>query len=93
MSAHYLQMHTRVVFCPHWSVVVGPTTTQPILTTTQPTLTTTQPTFSTTNRVKAAKCCIFTHNLTTTHTILGRTLLFVSQCSDTAYYCSNNIAV
>ena len=57
----------KPVFCPHWSVVVGPTITQPILTTTQPT-------FTTNNKVKAVKCCIFTHNSTTTHTILGRTL-------------------
>ena len=27
----------KAVFCPHWSVVVGPTTTQPHLTTTQST--------------------------------------------------------
>ena len=43
----------HVVFCLHWSVVVGPTTIQTTLTTTSKT----QPTFTTTNRVKAAKHC------------------------------------
>ena len=38
------------VFCLHWSVVVGPITTQPILATTQPILTTTPPTSTTTNK-------------------------------------------
>ena len=55
------------VFYLHWLVVVHPTTTQP-------SFTTTQRIFITTNRVKAAKCYIFIHNLTTTHIILGRTL-------------------
>ena len=31
---------THAVFCPHWSVVVSPTTTQPVLTTSQATFTT-----------------------------------------------------
>ena len=51
--------------------MVGPTTTQPILTATPPTFTTTKPTFTTTNRVKLL---IFTQNLTTPHIILGRTM-------------------
>ena len=57
------------VFCLHWSVVVGPTITQRILTTTQTTFTTTEthPTFTTTNALKVAKCYIYTHNLTTTN--------------------------
>ena len=76
------RVRASTVFCPHWSGVVGPTTTQPILTTTQPILTTTQPTFTTTNRIKTATKshvnvtfhALFTYNLTTTHIILGRTL-------------------
>ena len=67
-----LPYSTGAVFCPHWLVVVGPTTTQPILTTTQPTLTTT-------NKVKELLIVtfhtLFAYNLTTTHVVLGRTLI------------------
>lgn len=53
--AHRIYCNLGVVFCLHWLVVVGPTTTEFILTTTQPIFTTTQPTFTTSNRVKGAK--------------------------------------
>ena len=44
------QIHSSV-FCPHWSGVVGPTTTQPVFTTTQGK-------FTTNSREKSAECYI-----------------------------------
>ena len=55
------------VFCPHWSGVVGPTTTQPAFTTTQGR-------FTTLAERKSAEMLHFWLNLTTTLLILGRTM-------------------